>query len=72
MDFHKIGNGYVVLERDGEIALAYLNSGEIIEQKSNTFKTVYAVARHILRYDARQPIAIAHTLFFPEGSKGYN
>lgn len=54
MDFHKIGNGYVVLIRDGEMARAYINSGEIIEQKSNTFKAVYAAASHMLRYDARQ------------------
>lgn len=59
MDFHKIGNGYVVLIRDGEMARAYLDSGEIIEQKSNTFKVVYDAAKHILRYEARQqPTAI--------------
>lgn len=54
MDFHKIGNGYVVLERDGEIARAYLNNGIIIEQKSNTFKVVYDAAKRTLRYEARQ------------------
>lgn len=45
MDFHKVGHGYIVLIRDGAYVQAYTNDGVIVEQKSNTFKTVYIVAK---------------------------
>ena len=54
MDFHKVGNGYIVLERDGDIARAYTNSGVIVEQRSNTFRNVYKLAKHDILYDMRK------------------